>query len=393
MVFPATKMPICALVGDSYIRRLGEYALLSQQVFDLTGYDVRFLGQGGSSIFGRKNIQPRVDQALALPSISILLLNIGSNDVQHIPEDRLVTGLISLARYCLSAVDGLVVVLCQLHFRSDPPCSDFNDKVASINRLLLEGVQSGKEPRLHFARLRGLYRPPAAAYCDGVHYASTGLQLMLRGVRAALHRAARFNLSVATPWSGMVLMYHNFCFGFLASAPFFASAPGYGQNFFHLYLPSGAMFLAFGRRLRPKKNLLRTYSCLRAQFSFRLRAPASAILFSSWLRPGFASLWACFLHVCPRVFPVSLTRFRPPLGFCGWGAVRTPHQVGALYSLWPSLPPFLIVHRCISLFHDFYNSMPVGNVNKYGQLASTVSLLSFPVVHAITCTWLNSIIC
>lgn len=215
-------MSSIALVGDSYIRRLRDFLCDTSQDLDFPTTRIRFLCEGGSSLFGKKPIQPLLDQALA-SDLSLLLLNVGSNDVGSSPSEKIITALLSLARYSLCASRQCIVIVCQLHHRSRPPphFSEFNDTISAINASLQDTIRSQAHPRIRFARLRGLFKPSASYYCDGVHYADVGSQLFLRGVRSALHGAARvapnFGTGIVYPHSGYGRLPRQLYF-FLASA-------------------------------------------------------------------------------------------------------------------------------------------------------------------------------
>ena len=181
-----------ALVGDSYVRRLGEFAIRrATPDLGLIHDDVRFFGIGGSSLFGRKRVQPSLDAALALPNLSVLFLAVGSNDVGRASSERIVTALLSLAEYAFCAHPDVIVIIGQLHFRASQPSESFNNTVAFLNKRLRHTILGLGNPRLHYASSRGLYKPPASLYSDGTHFTDAGERLLLRGVRGAVCRARK----------------------------------------------------------------------------------------------------------------------------------------------------------------------------------------------------------
>jgi hypothetical protein len=109
---------------------------------------------------------------------------------------------------------------CPLHHRSRYPrhFPEFNESITSINAALQDTIRSLAHPRIRFARLRGLYKPPASFYSDGVHYTDVGSQLLLRGFRSALHGAARvapsFGTGIVYPLLGFGRLLRLFLSGY-----------------------------------------------------------------------------------------------------------------------------------------------------------------------------------
>ena len=178
-----------AIVGDSYIRRLDFHLRASGAAPLNLATKVRFFGQGGASVFGCKPVIPLLDAALARPDLQVLYLNIGSNDIENIDRSRLVRALLSLSRYALVANDSLLVIIGQLHYRAGPSRAHFNSEVRQTNYWLQQTILSIGDSRLHFAKIRGLNKPPDKLFCDGVHFTRQGQQLLARGVRSAIARA------------------------------------------------------------------------------------------------------------------------------------------------------------------------------------------------------------
>ena len=176
-----------AVVGDSYVRRLGEFvSTYGSPNLDLNA-EVRYFGRGGTSLLGAKSFIPELDAALRLP-LQALFINVGSNDIGHRSPDDIATALVSAASYELTSDDTLHVIIGQVHYRSVSSYPRFARDCATVNRLVRIAVAERNDPRLSFAIIRGLKRPPPTYFRDGIHYSSPGQRLFRRGVRAAFRR-------------------------------------------------------------------------------------------------------------------------------------------------------------------------------------------------------------
>lgn len=179
-----------AFVGDSYIRRLGEY-MRAQRCEDLhmEGEVVIPFGLGGASIRGRTRIQPLLDAAIALPNVRVIYLHIGSNDLidrRRAPEE-VARDIVRLASYALASSETVRVIIGQIHDRLTAPDRDYPARVWRTNSALMAFVAD--VDRCSYAFIKGLCRPSPAVYCDGIHFNNRGNYKLMRGIRGAVLRA------------------------------------------------------------------------------------------------------------------------------------------------------------------------------------------------------------
>jgi hypothetical protein len=211
-----------AVVGDSYVRRLGEY-LDRQGIHNLRlpaqCSASRFYGLGGAKLFTAnrdKCVLSLLDSALDNQDLRVLFLHVGSNDLSSPSADpiRIASGIISLAQYAMHANEHLRVVVSQLFARC-PNAVDggFADRKAAVHTELIRRVREINSRRLSFAPLRGLCRmAPEDFHRDGVHLSTVENRKFYRGVRGAIIRAHRratepnfpdwmpLELSLRVPW-------------------------------------------------------------------------------------------------------------------------------------------------------------------------------------------------
>ena len=194
-----------AIVGDSYVYRLGNY-LRAAHVDALDIHEcfhtARYFGLRGGSVFGRDHVQPLIDRALAVPDLRVLYMHVGSNDLCSFSVDplRLARGIVSLARYALCAREDLVVIVGQILTRSHHSDAFSARRVHVTNSELIRLVHCENSQRLSAAMLDGLCQPSPLIFCDdGVHLSHLGQRKFYRGIRGAVLRALRYAADPSYP--------------------------------------------------------------------------------------------------------------------------------------------------------------------------------------------------
>jgi lysophospholipase L1-like esterase len=203
----AHQTPSIAIVGDSYVRRFGEFLVRhSINSLHIQGQRAACFGLGGASLRGEKRITPLLTRAILQPGLQCVILLIGSNDLcrSNTSPSTISHDIECLVRYCLSVNETLRVAVCQIPPRQRPPDALFADRVAAVNDSLRQRLDPLE--RAEFTRIKGFSQPAPELYCDGVHFAVPGNIKLLRGIRGAVLRAlklARGNFS---------LHYFRICF-------------------------------------------------------------------------------------------------------------------------------------------------------------------------------------
>ena len=185
--------PTLAIVGDSYIWRLEAYLKqLNLSDLSLSPQKVAFFGLGGSSVWGNKPVVKQLEQAMALRSINIIYLHIGSNDLCS-PQSagkttQLANNMYSLAKYALWGSNASAVVIGQIIPRQKCPHPLYNQLVEETNQQLYKIGLLHEHP-ISYAYLYGLQNPPKQYYCDLIHLSPRGNKKLYRGIRGAFKRA------------------------------------------------------------------------------------------------------------------------------------------------------------------------------------------------------------
>ena len=196
----AHQPPSIAIVGDSYVRRFGEFLVRNSiNSLHIQGQRAACFGLGGASLRGEKRITPLLTRAILQPGLQCVILLIGSNDLcrSNTSPSTISHDIECLVRYCLSVHETLRVAVCQIPPRQRPPDALFADRVAAVNDSLRQRLDPLE--RAEFTRIKGFSQPAPELYCDGVHFAVPGNIKLLRGIRGAVLRAlklARGNFSL-----------------------------------------------------------------------------------------------------------------------------------------------------------------------------------------------------
>jgi lysophospholipase L1-like esterase len=180
-----------AIVGDSYVRRLRDFAMeRGDPHLHIARETIVYYALGGASIRGHKPILPLLTRAIRMTSVRTILISIGSNDVcvKDCDPEQIASDIISLVRYALARDDNTRVVVCQLSERRIVPYAMYNKKIRKTNRVLrrlLKGI-----PRARFVFFRGFTEAACEVFAaDGIHYNAKGLRRFLREIRGAILRA------------------------------------------------------------------------------------------------------------------------------------------------------------------------------------------------------------
>jgi len=185
--------PTIAIVGDSYVCRLQHY-LIQGDLANMNLYPDRclFEGQGGASVHGYKPVLPLLEKVLPIPSIKIIYLNIGSNDLcdsQYIPDDgRLPWDIYCLAKYALASSSAHTIIIGQIPPRLKEPHPAYNDWVLNTNHQLYN-LCSNSDLAIRYNYIKGLQKLNPDIYVDKVHFTPAGNYKLFRGVRGAIMRA------------------------------------------------------------------------------------------------------------------------------------------------------------------------------------------------------------
>lgn len=184
-----------AVVGDSYVRRLGDYTqLLGRKNLNLPDIcsSCTFFGRGGASLYGRKPVREILKIALQIGPRG-LYLNIGSNDLcnKGIDPATLARDIIHLAEEAMQSCEDMFIIIGQISKRAAPPDELYNDRVTRCNTELIKLVKQVRCRRLTFGVIRGLCQPKQEDFEDGIHYSKTGSIKFYKGIRGAFIRAEK----------------------------------------------------------------------------------------------------------------------------------------------------------------------------------------------------------
>ena len=177
------------VAGHSFIRRLAFDAKV--RGLDLVTGDnqVTMIGKGGATIVGHKTVDREVHCALRDASFDLLVLDLGSNDLDPLRHPDLNTA--ELARSLVNKAEAMAfrykitVVLCLPIPRAErlfPNSFDITDRFNSEVKTLVEGISKVKT----WAH-KGLFKRDDR-YLDkhGVHLNSKGTIKYFHSIRAAI---------------------------------------------------------------------------------------------------------------------------------------------------------------------------------------------------------------
>ena len=182
--------PVKVLVlGHSYVRRLHNYLIKTQQVnlnLALTGHAVTFFGRGGLQ-FARLL---RVLSHACSPGYDLVLLEFGTNDLADgCPVELLVDRAIAVAETLIEKYGVKQVVFMEVLSRTTgryrcPP--NFNSEARRFNDALRLRVAGDR--RMHVHHHRGMVANWEDNLEDGVHLNATGMLKYVNSVRRAVLR-------------------------------------------------------------------------------------------------------------------------------------------------------------------------------------------------------------
>ena len=175
------------IVGDSYVRRLGDYLRWNGTPnFNLRDERVVFIGVGGASVRGRKRVIHQINEALGIRDVSLVYIHIGSNDLadrSYSPDD-LAQDIRRLAAFVRCSSSQVQVIVGQIHRRLSLPDADYNRRVDHANNCLRFHLR--EMARISFLKIPGLIHPLPFIYSDGIHFNNEGNRRFYRGIRGAL---------------------------------------------------------------------------------------------------------------------------------------------------------------------------------------------------------------
>ena len=166
------------VLGDSHVRRLGEYVGQSEW-FPGGNHSVEFLGIGGATT----STLPQSVTMRDMSGYDGIFLILGSNDLSDSAPGRVALAILSLARAIRMHLGIRVMVG---HILTRVGLDGYNAKVSECNRILADLMKA------NFWKTRGLATPQPHLYRrDGVHLNHHGNERLYRGVRGALMRLLR----------------------------------------------------------------------------------------------------------------------------------------------------------------------------------------------------------
>ena len=187
--------PTIAVVGDSYVWRLKRYLNQANlQNLDLSPNQCSYFGRGGASVWGHKPVTELLDQAVQIPTLSVLYLNIGSNDLcdsncsGDTVSSQLAWDIYSLARQVVRSSSVQIIIIGQIHPRLEQPHSSYNSWVKQTNDQLYQLCSDIDSP-IQYNYVKGLQTVNPNNYVDGIHFTPAGNYKLYRGVRGAVSRA------------------------------------------------------------------------------------------------------------------------------------------------------------------------------------------------------------
>lgn len=167
-----TNQSVIAVIGHSYIRRLGRFIGDNPEYANLrlneNEFSVLIRGQGGLTVRG-------LAASKSLCSFSrppdICFLQIGGNDVLSYAPDKIARDIISLTNFLIDGVGVKHMVIGQL-IRRDPRKSPpgYNEAVVEVNKIL-DSVTTSL-PNVTFWKHRGFWANLRYLGPDGVHLAT-----------------------------------------------------------------------------------------------------------------------------------------------------------------------------------------------------------------------------
>ena len=199
--------PTLAVVGHSFVRRLGEFTLgLHLHLADRPAHHERYnnlrldsehviyFGIGGAKLSGGKPFFKPLHDKLHQFHFKAIYLDLGSNDLcdpNSCPE-KVASHIISAANFIISSYSVNTIIVGQIIFRVNEPYPGYNLKVTDTNEWLRDKIARSPGQKIQFARLRGLLEPQSDIFLpDGVHLNAQGNKIYAQGVRGAFIRALR----------------------------------------------------------------------------------------------------------------------------------------------------------------------------------------------------------
>lgn len=182
------------LIGHSYIRRLREYILVNDEYqnlqLDRTKFSVDFISQGGLTF--QRLAQRQEFLNFGDPPPSVCFVQMGGNDLCRGKPGKVITDILSYARYLHDGVGVKQVIVGQL-LRRQPWASrpDYNDDVVAVNKALKEEIAA--LDNIHFWSHRGFWTDLSYLGRDGVHIerGSRHMRKYLHSIRIAVLQHSR----------------------------------------------------------------------------------------------------------------------------------------------------------------------------------------------------------
>lgn len=181
------------IIGHSYIRRLGEFININEQykhlLLEESKYYVDFESQGGMT-FERLANCPEFTN-FPTPPPNVCFIQMGGNDLCKRPPGKVVTDILSYAKFLHDGVGIRHVIVGQLLQRQPwATRPGYNDDVVTVNTTLKKETASLES--IHFWSHRGFWSDLSYLGRDGVHIDgnSRHMKKYLHSIRiAVLHHS------------------------------------------------------------------------------------------------------------------------------------------------------------------------------------------------------------
>ena len=150
---------------------------------------ISFHGVGGRTIANVRKFDLNIIRRL---SPDIIVLKLGSNDLNKLPAQAVGSELEISVRYLHDEFNEKSIVVCQVIRRHSPQCAAYNVKVTKLHLYLKSVLEP--IPYCFYWRHRGFWNPRGNIYLpDGVHLNDLGNLKLFRSIREAVIKAVVHN--------------------------------------------------------------------------------------------------------------------------------------------------------------------------------------------------------